>query len=486
MFKGRNPLTYPPPIKITVYLFITVIFFLSFLWGSYTSVRNHQAIYKTIAQTSLEKDKMYREWAASHGGVYVQIDKHTPPNPYLKIPNRDVNVSGMQLTLMNPAYMTRQVMELYSASYGIKEHLTSLKPLNPKNTPDVWERKALESFEQGKAEASEFYTENGEDVLRYMIPFPTKQECLKCHADQGYKIGDIRGGLSILFPLAAYKFHNASEIIGLAVTHIILLLLTLLSARFLMNKIDEEYAQRIEQQNLMLLQAKNAQMGEMLSMIAHQWRQPLNAISAASIIINMRNELKQLDPEMINEQMRFIQEQTQHMSRIINEFMNFFRPENKKVLIEPEKIMEALNNLISAQLASHGVKLVCDVSSSFNFYSYPRELEHIFLNLIINARDAYENVNTEEKSISIGCAHSQGHIEITVSDNAGGIPAEIMERIFDPYFTTKEQGKGSGIGLYMVKRIVQEIFSGTISVVNRDGGACFIITFPIEESSFES
>lgn len=480
MFKERNYFSITPTIKIGTYALVILTFLASLIWNVYTMERSHEKIFETIAETSLKKDKMYRTWAASHGGLYVPITKTTPPNPYLKVPNRDINAGGMQLTLMNPAYMTRQVMELYSGSSGAKGHITSLKPLNPHNAPDLWERKALQKFEEGDTAVSEFYTQDDKEYLHYMIPFIVTQSCIKCHGDQGYKIGDIRGGISVKLPLASFKIHDSFDILTIILTHFVLLLCALLIIRLLMDKAEHEYDERMKQQTLMFKQAKNAQMGEMLSMIAHQWRQPLNAISAASIVVNMRNELNDLDNSTIKNQMSFIQEQTQLLSKTIDEFMNFFRPEHKKVLIQPKTIMDPLNNLISAQLANRGIMLVCDVSSTLEFYSYPRELEHLLLNLITNARDAYENVNRDEKIIRIGCKHNNSTLEITVCDNAGGVPEEIIGRIFDPYFTTKEQGKGTGIGLYMVKRIVKEILGGTISVVNRDGGACFTVKVPME------
>lgn len=160
----------------------------------------------TNARSHFEKDLVYRRWAALQGGVYVPASSHTPPNPYLtNVVERDlVTPSGRHLTLVNPAYMTRQVHELETADLGARGHITSLKPLRPENTPDAWEAAALAAFERGETERISRETVHGEPYLRFMKPLITEASCLKCHAAQGYKEGEIRGGISIAVALAPY------------------------------------------------------------------------------------------------------------------------------------------------------------------------------------------------------------------------------------------------------------------------------------------
>jgi len=159
------------------------------------------------AVTNFHKDLEYRLWAASHGGVYVPIDKNTLPNPYLKVPYRDViTVDGLKLTLFNPAYMTRKVHEISHNRGGDSHiHLTSILPLNPINTPDAWERKALAELASGKKEFYELVMFEGQKHLRYIGSLPVEKGCLKCHAEQGYKLGDMKGGLSISIPYAPFE-----------------------------------------------------------------------------------------------------------------------------------------------------------------------------------------------------------------------------------------------------------------------------------------
>lgn len=176
----------------------TFVFALSISFLVYRERQQVLDLGTELGRFSIQKDYVYRLWNAIHGGVYVPITKKTPPNPYLgHIANRDVEISDIPYTLMNPAYMTRQAHEISQDRYGIKGHITSLKTLRPENKPDDWERKALQQLEQGGKEVVEYITgSDGTPSIRVMMPMETQESCLKCHAQQGYKIGDVRGGIS--------------------------------------------------------------------------------------------------------------------------------------------------------------------------------------------------------------------------------------------------------------------------------------------------
>jgi PAS domain S-box-containing protein len=190
-----------------------------------------ESLARTAARSSFEKDVVFRQWASQHGGVYVPITDRTPPNPYLtQVADREITTpSGVRLTLMNPAYMTRQVHELGRELYQHGGHITSLKPIRPENAPDDWERRALTAFERGELEVSSIESLGGEPHLRFMRPLRTVASCLKCHAFQGYKEGEVRGGISVAVPLKEYAAsvgshrriellaHGAVWLLGLAV-----------------------------------------------------------------------------------------------------------------------------------------------------------------------------------------------------------------------------------------------------------------------------
>ena len=145
-----------------------------------------------------------REWNAMHGGVYVVVDETTQPNPWLQHPARDLQTSdGVRLTMVNPAYMTRQIADLALHADGARLHITSLKPIRPENRADHWEAEALARFEAGEREVVAL-VEGGEEgrgpAHRYMAPLLVREPCLQCHAEQGYALGDIRGGISVTMP----------------------------------------------------------------------------------------------------------------------------------------------------------------------------------------------------------------------------------------------------------------------------------------------
>ncbi|WP_428827126.1 diguanylate cyclase domain-containing protein [Azonexus sp. IMCC34842] len=141
-----------------------------------------------------------RLWNARHGGVYARVTEDNPANPYLDVPDRDVVTrDGVRLTLLNPAYMTRQVTETVRELTGVQIHMTSLKPINPGNLADPWETAVLRDFEHGVRERAELIEQQGRTFVRFMAPLVTRQACLGCHAKQGYRIGDIRGGISVTF-----------------------------------------------------------------------------------------------------------------------------------------------------------------------------------------------------------------------------------------------------------------------------------------------
>ncbi len=175
----------------------------SLVW---TLTENDRAIHdvaRSQARAAFERDRLYRQWNSSHGGVYVPVSGKAVSNAGLSVPERDVEtIQGQRLTLINPAYMTRQVHELGAASNGVQGHITSLRPIRPDNRPDPWETKALQAFESGSPEYSSIESFRGEPHMRLMRPLRTEASCLRCHEHQGYREGDVRGGISISVPMS--------------------------------------------------------------------------------------------------------------------------------------------------------------------------------------------------------------------------------------------------------------------------------------------
>jgi len=221
----------------------TLLLLLS-LWNQIrVSEQGIMELAKLEAHGTYSKDLVYRRWAASHGGVYVPPTEEYPANPYLShIPDRDIiTESGKKLTLVNPAYMTRQVHELPSNQYGVRGHITSLNPLRPQNAPDDWERKQLQLFEQ-EPQVVEAIIGNGADqYLRMMFPMITEVRCLKCHAQQGYKVGQIRGGISVSLPMTSYLEAHADNIRSITISNASIWVLGLVVIFFMRRYVNQQF-----------------------------------------------------------------------------------------------------------------------------------------------------------------------------------------------------------------------------------------------------
>lgn len=185
-----------------------------------------------------------RKWNAEHNGVYVPVTETFQPNPYLVDPLRDVTTTaGMKLTKVNPAYMTRLISAILQKKEDIQVHITSLNLLRPANKPDDWEKQALEKFEKAVPEAHAILKSDGKPVFRYMAPLFIEQSCLKCHGKQGYKLGDVRGGISVSFSYVPFQkiiagdrrqlisLHFSFLLIGLGITYFL--------GRKLMRRVNE-------------------------------------------------------------------------------------------------------------------------------------------------------------------------------------------------------------------------------------------------------
>lgn len=200
------------------------------------------------AEVSVKKDLAYRSWVSVHGGVYVPVTEKTPPNPYLShIKNRDVEINGKAYTLMNPAYSLSQMMKDYSQLYGIKAKITSKVLLNPKNAADPWESKALNEIDHTRKPFYEI-THIGDkgEFLRYMNPLVTHQSCLKCHGHQGFKVGDVRGGVAVSVPMKKHydlaRQQTEYLLISLFVIWTLGLLLILIGYRKLYTNIEQKFS----------------------------------------------------------------------------------------------------------------------------------------------------------------------------------------------------------------------------------------------------
>jgi signal transduction histidine kinase len=243
-------------------------------------------------------------------------------------------------------------------------------------------------------------------------------------------------------------------------------------------KILELSMKNKEQNKMLLQQSKLAIMGEMISMIAHQWRQPITAVSTIAQGILFKKRLGNLTDEYLESELNTIKEISLHMSETITDFSNFFKPQKEKRVVVLKDLINKVIKLASSSLKNNSIKVsvICDNNFSFNIYD--GELQQVIINIVNNAKDALvENISDNRKiDIEVKIDNS---VKIYIKDNAGGIPKEIINNIFDPYFSTKSKN-GTGLGLYMSKIIIDDHFSGLLSVQNIEDGAQFLIDIPKE------
>ncbi|MGE4294371.1 MAG: sensor histidine kinase, partial [Campylobacterales bacterium] len=247
--------------------------------------------------------------------------------------------------------------------------------------------------------------------------------------------------------------------------------------------IEEEIARRREHEHILVHQARLAQMGEMIGAIAHQWRQPLNALALAVQDLTDAKQFGELDDaylaDMTAKSMRLINQ----MSKTIDDFRGFFKSDRQKVPFDPAQTVSESIELLHSQLERHNITIKWQPPERpICFEGYPNELKQVVLNLLANARDAIDEhgkTRAVKGEVSLWLRESDRQITLQVQDNGGGIPHEIAERIFDPYFSTKEEGKGVGLGLYMSKLIIEEHMGGRLRHENCSDGACFTVSLPL-------
>ena len=240
-------------------------------------------------------------------------------------------------------------------------------------------------------------------------------------------------------------------------------------------RVEEEMQNVYEKENLLKERSRMASMGEMIDAIAHQWKQPLNAISMAADMIKSEQN-KELDEKAIevNEMSEVIHHQIEHMTSTLSEFRSFFRPTKESKLFSLEACINSVKILLKDELIKNNIIIQQGEQKDILVAGYENEFKHLLLNLINNAKDAFNDNNIKKRVIAIGYTETEHHITIQVVDNAGGVPEHILSKIFHPNITTKADKEGTGIGLYMSSQIVQK-HHGKLSVANTNDGARFTI-----------
>ena len=246
-------------------------------------------------------------------------------------------------------------------------------------------------------------------------------------------------------------------------------------------KLEGETGERVlvleelrKKERLLIQQSRMAAMGEMLNNIAHQWRQPLNVLGLKVQEIGLTFELGNLSQEILDENIDRVMDIIKHMSQTIDDFRDFSAPDKEKSLFMVDRVIAKTISLLKENFTQLGIAIEVSTSGE-QINGYPNEYGQVLLNILMNAKDAFREQRTKGAKVTLYSRMEEGVVVLTITDNAGGINKEIMDKIFDPYFTTKELGKGTGIGLFMSKTIIEKNMGGSFSVSNVEGGAEFRI-----------
>ncbi|GAB6059204.1 histidine kinase dimerization/phosphoacceptor domain -containing protein [Desulfonatronum parangueonense] len=411
------------------------------------------------------RDSVYRRWAAAQGGFYVPITPEMPPNPYLEhIPDRDFTTpSGKMLTLVNPAYMTRQVHEMGQKEYGLRVKITSLNPLRPENEPDEWEAKALSDLEEGAPEVFSLDTQNNEPHYRFMKPMVAEEGCLKCHAEQGFVLGDVHGGISVSVPwepfrnslralqrtdLFAYGAIWAFGFLGLVIAR---------------QRIHLHLSERRQAEDSLRASLKEKEM--LLREVHHRVKNNLAVVSA---LLNMQRQtvedpvgaaaLKDLDGRI--KTIALVHERLYRKGNLAEiDFQDYLDS-----LLREIHASIGLNDDIRCVAKAHGIILGIDVAVPCGM---------IVNELVTNAfkhafRDQTFRGDSRTKEISVSMQEDDKGCVLVIADNGMGMPGEI-----------DLQSTGS-YGLRIARMIATHQLRGSIDL-DRSNGARFVITFDFSQ-----
>jgi len=246
-------------------------------------------------------------------------------------------------------------------------------------------------------------------------------------------------------------------------------------------RVREAVAQLRAKDRILITQSRQAAMGEMIGNIAHQWRQPLNALSMVMVNLRDAHNYNELDADQLEDYLTRADALIQAMSMTINDFRDFFRPDKELTCFSALEVAEAAVNLVKAAFESRGIALEVVAPRDLPFHGLPSEFSQVILNLLSNAREAILGTGRSQGRITVRIEAEEGFGCLKVCDDGGGIPEGYMDRIFEPYFSTREGG--TGIGLYMSRQIIEQTMKGQLTARNLSGGAEFIVRIPLAGSA---
>ncbi|MDX2495913.1 MAG: DUF3365 domain-containing protein, partial [Desulfuromusa sp.] len=465
--------------------------------------------------------RLTRQWISDHNGLFLVKSPGVESNPFLE-QGEIQDSQGNWLVKRNPAMVTRE-LSVYAAKEGMGQfNVTSLNPMNPENLPDDFERRSLEKFVGGAVEVVEIEQDSGSYRLRYMAPLTVDSQCLTCHNQQGYSVGDIRGGMNVTIPMnwayAEIKANNRMLLnIALATIFIVSLSIYLLfnsliarrlkllaramdrypAQSFADTSVDSESSDEIgvlskhfaklcrrletSQKDLntsreqVFQSEKQAALGRLVAGISHEINNPLGGMQ--NCIQTMRRNMDQ--PELQNRYLTLLGQGIERIKGTVQQLLNIGRKEPLETKVGD--VDQVIQDCLELSCMGHkNIQLDLQLEIEHLVTTGIEALRQVVMNLAGNAVQA---IGTSEGTIKVRSHLESGSLNIEFSDTGTGIDPDHLDKIFEPFFTTKEVGEGTGLGLSVSDSLIKRL-GGQISVKNNpECGACFILNIPLQQPS---
>ncbi len=499
--------------KWSNYIWQIVVFWTLFLFVS--SFWNIMNIYKAAindvnlqAAVAFDKDVQYRRWNAQHGGVYVPVSKYGKSNPYLEgmVKHDIITQDGDRLTMINPAYMTRQVHESELSNIGVKGHITSLNLVRPENVADEWETKALQAFDNGLKEISSIEVIDGDKYFRFMKPLMTEKSCLKCHEKLGSKIGEVRGGISISIPIESMLQKTYVRMISHGLVEGLIGIIGLVGILFGYKTVQkaegelEKHREHLEElvavrtselqeQNVELdfqrqqIEEANRLKSEFLSNMSHELRTPLNSILLLSNVLIKQTKDKLNDEE--NDYLKIVERNGEKLLELINDILDLSKIESGKADISLGEvplgtILRVIKENLTLLAEEKGLTISLKIPKKIpKVKTDEAKLYQVFTNVISNAVKF-----TEVGSVDIIVNKDSKNVYVAIKDTGIGIYEDSLQHIFDEFRqvdgSTTRKYEGTGLGLTIANKTMK-LLGGNIQVKSElDKGSVFTISIPIK------